>query len=101
MGLALPATLFDSIRAFLISSTVPIATGPTNSAKGLVGEEGGVLTGLSDGLFDGDLTTGVLTTGTFTVSSYGGSGVTRTGLTGIGLTCGFSATLDFFSGFTM
>ena len=35
MGIA--ATLFDSIRAFLISSTVPIATDPTNGAKGLNG----------------------------------------------------------------
>ena len=64
MGIA--ATLFDSIRAFLISSTVPIATGPTTTGDtGLAGtEEGGelkgdgVLTGLIDGDFDGDLTNG-------------------------------------------
>ena len=66
-----------------------------------MGDEGGVLTGLSDGLFDGDLTTGDLTTGTFIVSFGGSSGITRTGLTGIGLMYGFSATLVFFSGFTV
>ena len=45
MGIA--ATLFDSIRAFLISSTVPIATGPTAMGNtGLEGtEEGGELSG--------------------------------------------------------
>ena len=59
-----------------------------------------MLTVLSDGLFDGDLSTGDLTTGTFTVSFHGGSGITGAGLTCIGLTCGFSTTLDFFSGFT-
>ena len=52
-----------------------------------------MLAGLSDGLFDGDLTTG-----TFTVSFHGSSGVPGAGLTGVGLMCGFSATLDFFSG---
>ena len=43
-----------------------------------------MLTGLSDGLFDGDLTIG-----TFAVS-HGSTGITGAGLTGTGLTCGFS-----------
>ena len=75
MGIA--ATLFDSIRAFLISSTVPIATGPaTMGDTGLDGTEeggdlkgGGVLTGLIDGDFDGDLTTGA---GSATTASFNG-----------------------------
>ena len=44
LWIGITATLFDSIRAFLISSTVPIATGSMNGNKELNGgDEGGVL----------------------------------------------------------
>ena len=86
MGIA--ATLLDSIRAFLISSTVPMATGPINGDMGLGGKEGGVLTGLSDG----DLTTGTMT-GSFDAVPCG-----RMGAAGAGLTGNFSGALGPLSG---
>ena len=66
LWIGIAATLFDSMSAFLISFTVPIATGPTTAGDiGLDGvDEGsvlkgdGVLTGLTDRDLDGDLTMG-------------------------------------------
>ena len=52
---------------------------------------GCVLTGLADGLLDGDLTIGA------SALSWGSTGITGSVLTDTGLTCGFSATLGFFS----
>ena len=81
------------MRAFLISSTVPIATGPTTTGDtGLDGtEEGGdqegdgvlrILTGLTDGDFDGDLTTGAggAATASFTGFSWGFLVISNSGL---------------------
>ena len=96
MGIA--ATLFDSIRAFLISSTVPIATGPTTTGDtGLDGtEEGGDQEGdgvlrILTGLTDGDLTTGA---GSATTASFSGL------LTGpfLGFPTGFSTTFTLVTG---
>ena len=56
--------------------------------------EDGVLTGLSDGLLDGDLTIGAF------VFSCSSTSITESVLTDTGLTCGFSTALDFFSGLT-
>ena len=47
MGIA--ATLFDSIRAFLISSTVPMVARPVGGAGGPGGAAGGVFGGLLGG----------------------------------------------------
>ena len=47
MGIA--ATLFDSIRAFLISSTVPMVVIPVGGAGGPGGAAGGVFRGLLGG----------------------------------------------------
>ena len=55
--------------------------------KGLDGDEGSVLSGLSDGLCGGDLTIGTL------AASHGSMDIT-----GAGLTHGFLATLNLFSG---
>ena len=77
------ATLFDSIRAFLISSTVPMATGPVKGDKRLGGKEGGVLTGLSGG----DLTTCTMT------GAFAAPACSRTGAAGAGLTGDFSDVL--------
>ena len=66
-GISIAATLFDSIRTFLISSTIPMATGSINGDIGLGGEVGGVLTGLTEG----DLTTGTMTGGSANRSSRG------------------------------
>ena len=56
-------------------------------AKGLDDDEGGVLSGLSDGLSGGDLTIGTF------AASCGSSDIT-----GAGLMCGFSAAFGFLSG---
>ena len=82
------ATLFDSIRAFLISSTVPMATGTINGDIGLDGREGGVLTVL----LCGGLTTGTKV-GSFATLAGGGPGVA-----GAGLTSDLSGNFGPFSG---
>ena len=64
--------------------------------KGLGGDEGGVLSGLSDALSGGDLTTGAIDR-----CSCGSTGVIGAGLTGAGLTCGFSAAFGFSLGLSL
>ena len=91
--LGIAATLFDSIRAFLISSMVSMLTGPVCGVRGLVGVAGGVLRGLLGGDPTRDQVNepgGDETPGSLALSV--------TTLKGAGLTGDLPGDLDFLSG---